>query len=330
VHTLPVHPEGMLNNESIMTQVHWTMQSLVFGTFSLLNRVRRFLKAKELRDQKASDWNKVLSDPNDKRYEDIAIEKCRDYVTLLNLRNWIKLGERYVTEQIYVHTKMMVVDDLFALVGSANINDRSLLGSRDSEIAVLVADSAMEKHDIDGSGHVKVTRTFARNLRQEVWKKLFGITGNVRPAHQLMGAINQPANPANWKAIQTVADANQKLYEAAFAFIPRNRALSDSPDEQGDFASIWPTWNPETKSTGGKMPFDDAFWAKPQHEKAAANLSQLTGFIVSLPIEWTKGENNNLGFATSLVAENYQMPKPIDSYEQDASAVDASKGGELS
>jgi len=99
----------------------------------------------------------------------------------------ITLGERYVTEQIYVHTKLMVVDDLFALVGSANINDRSLLGSRDSEIAVLVADSTTEKHDIDGSGHVKVTRTFARHLRQEVWKKLFGIAGNVRPATQLMG-----------------------------------------------------------------------------------------------------------------------------------------------
>ncbi|MEK6418407.1 MAG: hypothetical protein V4801_02285 [Burkholderia gladioli] len=89
----------------------------------------------------------------------------------------------------------------------------------------------MEKHDTDGSGHVKVTRTFVRNLRQEVWKKLFGIAGNVRPAHQLMKAINQPANPANWKMIQTVAEANQKLYGAAFAFIPRNRALADSPDE---------------------------------------------------------------------------------------------------
>ncbi|CAE6777675.1 phospholipase D-like domain-containing protein [Paraburkholderia haematera] len=328
--TLPVHPEGMLNNASVMTQVHWTMQSLVFGSFSLLNRVRRFLKAKELRDGKVQDWSKVLSDPRDTRYEDVDIEKCRKYVTLLNLRNWTKLGERYVTEQIYVHTKMMIVDDLFALVGSANINDRSLLGSRDSEIAVLVADSAMEKHNIDGSGHVKVTRKFARNLRQEVWKKLFGITGNVRPAHQLMGAIDQPANPANWRAIQKVADANQKLYEAAFAFIPRNRGLSASPDDQGDFASIWPTWNPAAKSTEGKMPFDDAFWAKPQHEQAATNLSQLNGFIVSLPIEWTKGENNNLGFATSLVADNYQVPRPANAYEQEASASDKSQSGELS
>ena len=33
----------------------------------------------------------------------------------------------------------MIIDDEIALVGSANINDRSLLGSRDSEIAVIIS-----------------------------------------------------------------------------------------------------------------------------------------------------------------------------------------------
>jgi len=37
------------------------------------------------------------------------------------------------TEQIYIHSKAMVVDDEVAFVGSSNINDRSLLGMRDSE-----------------------------------------------------------------------------------------------------------------------------------------------------------------------------------------------------
>jgi phosphatidylserine/phosphatidylglycerophosphate/cardiolipin synthase-like enzyme len=36
--------------------------------------------------------------------------------------------------QIYVHSKLMIIDDRMALIGSANINDRSLLGSRDSEV----------------------------------------------------------------------------------------------------------------------------------------------------------------------------------------------------
>jgi phospholipase D1/2 len=37
---------------------------------------------------------------------------------------------------IYVHSKMMIVDDYYAIVGSANINERSMSGDRDSEIAM--------------------------------------------------------------------------------------------------------------------------------------------------------------------------------------------------
>lgn len=37
-----------------------------------------------------------------------------------------------------MHSKIMIVDDCIALIGSANINDRSLLGSRDSEVPLLV------------------------------------------------------------------------------------------------------------------------------------------------------------------------------------------------
>lgn len=37
---------------------------------------------------------------------------------------------------IYVHAKGMIVDDEYVLLGSANINQRSLDGSRDTEIAM--------------------------------------------------------------------------------------------------------------------------------------------------------------------------------------------------
>jgi phospholipase D1/2 len=32
----------------------------------------------------------------------------------------------------------MIIDDQIALIGSANINDRSLIGDRDSEMAIVV------------------------------------------------------------------------------------------------------------------------------------------------------------------------------------------------
>ena len=39
-----------------------------------------------------------------------------------------------VTELVYIHSKLMIVDDRLVICGSANINDRSMLGSRDSEV----------------------------------------------------------------------------------------------------------------------------------------------------------------------------------------------------
>lgn len=37
---------------------------------------------------------------------------------------------------IYVHAKGMIVDDEYVIMGSANINQRSMDGSRDTEIAM--------------------------------------------------------------------------------------------------------------------------------------------------------------------------------------------------
>ncbi|KAH9261203.1 hypothetical protein BASA81_000907 [Batrachochytrium salamandrivorans] len=42
------------------------------------------------------------------------------------------------TEPIYIHSKLLIVDDETAIIGSANLNDRSMLGKRDSELAILV------------------------------------------------------------------------------------------------------------------------------------------------------------------------------------------------
>jgi len=64
-----------------------------------------------------------------------------NYVTLVGLRNHgINSKGLPHTEIVYVHSKLMIVDDRFILCGSANINDRSLKGSRDSEMAVVIED----------------------------------------------------------------------------------------------------------------------------------------------------------------------------------------------
>ena len=55
-----------------------------------------------------------------------------------------------MTEIVYVHSKLMIIDDRMAICGSANINDRSLLGKRDSEVCVVINDIEEEECHFDG------------------------------------------------------------------------------------------------------------------------------------------------------------------------------------
>jgi hypothetical protein len=64
-----------------------------------------------------------------------------DYIGFYSLRNWGVLNNKVVSDQIYVHDKLMIVDDRIMIIGSANINDRSMLGSRDSEVAIRIEDT---------------------------------------------------------------------------------------------------------------------------------------------------------------------------------------------
>ena len=60
---------------------------------------------------------------------------------VFSLRTHGLVNGKPVTEIVYVHSKCMIVDDNRFILGSANINDRSMLGSRDSELAILVEDT---------------------------------------------------------------------------------------------------------------------------------------------------------------------------------------------
>lgn len=74
---------------------------------------------------------------------DLLIEEGVDisrYIGFYGLRTNDVLNGRPVENMIYVHSKVMIVDDKYAIIGSANINDRSMRGFRDSEIACLIED----------------------------------------------------------------------------------------------------------------------------------------------------------------------------------------------
>lgn len=309
--TVPVHPEGSVLDASIAVQVYFTMQTLVFGSHSLINGLKRLIKARELKDKKDPKYLDVINNVSNKQYESVSLDQCYEYVTLLNLRNWAQLKKNYVTEQIYVHSKLMIVDDRFAILGSANINDRSMLGERDSELAVMVMDDDVTRADINGKGSNQPVRIFAHELRVKIWNKLFGIGLGARAA-ELKQAIEAPGNPDSWKLIQRQAKKNAELYEAAFPYIPRNF----SKDGQGDMvnSAIIPTWDPAAPAPKGAkwlrgnilspLPSQTNFWNSPRYSAAVKDLVKVKGFFSALPVEWTHGENIWIKYPTAIIVNN--------------------------
>ena len=133
-----------------------------------------------------------------------------DYISVFSLRSWAKLrGNVLTTEQVYIHAKICIVDDRLAIIGSANINERSQRGDRDSELASVIRDTDM----IDGyvSGFVfgrpmltyflsimagkpfKVGR-FAHSLRIRLMREHIGVDVDSMYEEDLMAA--KPQKPA--------------------------------------------------------------------------------------------------------------------------------------
>lgn len=97
-----------------------------------------------------------------------------EYIEFFSLRTWGKLRHgQLTTEQVYIHGKVMVVDDRLAIIGSANINDRSQRGDRDSELAVVVQDTDM----LDGrmAGEPFPVGRFAHTLRVRLMREHAGV-----------------------------------------------------------------------------------------------------------------------------------------------------------
>jgi len=72
------------------------------------------------------------------------------------------------TELIYVHSKLLIVDDCKVIIASANINDRSMLGSRDSELGIVVEDTRTVESRMDNKPYQ--AGAFACSLRKSLFR----------------------------------------------------------------------------------------------------------------------------------------------------------------
>ena len=81
--------------------------------------------------------------------------------------------DAFVSEELYIHTKILIADDKVVICGSANLNDRSQLGYHDSEIAAVIEDPT----PIDSvmNGQPFLASKFAASLRRQLCRKHLGL-----------------------------------------------------------------------------------------------------------------------------------------------------------
>ncbi|XP_061346125.1 phospholipase D alpha 4-like [Gastrolobium bilobum] len=124
---IPMWPEGVPESEPVQDILHWTRETMTM-MYKLIGE--------------------AIIESGEPGHP-------RDYLNFFCLANREKKGkEEYLPPHsphpetlywnaqknrrfmVYVHSKLMIVDDLYILIGSANVNQRSMDGERDTEIAI--------------------------------------------------------------------------------------------------------------------------------------------------------------------------------------------------
>ena len=203
---LPLQPEfpgewGTKSGKDLEAVSYWNYASLYNGEHSLWAR---------LKDHGVPD-----------QYRD-------EHVQVYGLRTHGELNGKYVTELIYVHSKLMIVDDRKTIIGSANINDRSMLGDRDSEVDVVIEDQEMIPGRMNGQPYE--IGKFSHTLRCQLMKEHLGLLEN--PGYSI--DVSDPASKHFFDRVSSIAKENSKIYLDVFGgrIIPNNQIFNQKDLER--------------------------------------------------------------------------------------------------
>lgn len=108
--------------------------------------------------------------------DNVAQHMLSDRTGLLD-EGWLGTEEEekfaFVSELLYIHSKVMIVDDRKVIMGSANINDRSQKGDGDSEICLVVEDQDLFETRMNGEPYMAAR--FAATLRRKLYREHLGL-----------------------------------------------------------------------------------------------------------------------------------------------------------
>ena len=128
----------------------------------------------------------------------------------------------------------MIVDDRMCICGSANINDRSLLGSRDSEFCLVVHDREMVDSKLNGQ--IQKVGLFSSTWRKKLFRSdldayesLSARTFFSTFLRQILGIkddqsdfVDDPCSDEFYNSFRKTARENALIYEEVFNTLPTN------------------------------------------------------------------------------------------------------------
>ncbi|KAI9893599.1 MAG: hypothetical protein M1814_006395 [Vezdaea aestivalis] len=220
-----------------------------------------------------------------------------------------KERENYVQEELYIHSKLLIVDDRIAVCGSSNINDRSQRGDHDSELAIVMQDTRKLPSTMDGTPFE--ASYHAATLRRYLWREHLGLLKE--QPHDASSDINAqpPSDSPNDPKDSTpeyefVEDPlSDKLWETWTSQATRNTEIfrqlfhADPDDHVVDFET-YEKFLPKKVVKAGHvwdpfMPVDDL----------RAKLDEIKGHLVWFPLEFLRdAEMAETGLQVNSVTES--------------------------
>ncbi|CAG7952721.1 unnamed protein product [Penicillium nalgiovense] len=214
----------------------------------------------------------------------------------------------FVQEELYVHGKVCIVDDRTIICGSANINDRSQIGSHDSELAIVMEDQDLIDSQMNGQPY-RASR-LAATLRRQLWREHLGLLRaqdydasgdpNAQPPDVSLNKIDEgpenefvmdPLSDGVWNTWTSQATGNTETYRMLF------RA---DPDDHIKTFEDYDNFRPRGSHKEGHL-FDPYMPAKDVREK----LDLIKGHLVWLPLDFLRdAEMAEPGLAVNQITES--------------------------
>ncbi|KAI9275903.1 hypothetical protein BDA99DRAFT_496737 [Phascolomyces articulosus] len=219
----------------------------------------------------------------------------------------------FVSEELYIHSKLLIADDRLVIMGSANLNDRSQCGDRDSEIALLVQDQDMIPSQMGGN-YFQAGR-FAATLRRQLWKEHLGlITDAGRPLDEVTDdmlplpvpqidyteseedrLVMDPLSDELFNLMTETAATNTDAFRQVFHCVP-----DDNVHNWDEYKEFYPDQS--------KIEIGHVYNPSMSVDEIREQLSRVRGHLVEFPLQFLQDEDlagETIPFITDLTEELY-------------------------